>query len=224
MKRSMTVWVLPALLLLGAGVAGQEEAARPPAWALSFTHGPLEVHSVTYKDGSARSYYYLTFRVENKSETAADLALHFKATVGTHPKKRRVLIATPEPDAEESVRRLARAPDLKNVQQINKMGKLEPGKSVRGIAVFGTFKGNGCVYSEIVPDCRNPRCKALSQFVSPSTLPSTLMVGADTIPPLMSVTEIFSEPIIARMYSFELKHTNGNEGFWRFAKSTYAIP
>lgn len=138
MKRSMTVWVLPALLLLGVGVAG-EEPARPPAWALSFTHGPLEVHSVTYKDGSARSYYYLTFKVENKSETAADLALHFKATVGSNPKKRRVHIAAPEPDAEESVRRLARAPDLKNVQQINKMGKLEPGQSLRGIAVFGTF-------------------------------------------------------------------------------------
>jgi hypothetical protein len=135
----MTFLVLPALLLLGAGVAGQDEAARDPAWTLTFTHGPLEVHSVTYKDGSARSFYYLTFKVENKSPTAANLALHFKATVGTHPKKRRVLIAAPEPDAEESVRRLARAPDLKNVQQINQMGKLEPGKSLRGIAVFGTF-------------------------------------------------------------------------------------
>jgi hypothetical protein len=100
MKRSMTVLVLPALLLLGAGVAGQDEAAREPAWTLAFTHGPLEVHSVTYKDGSARSFYYLTFKVENKSKTPADLALHLKATVGTHPKKRRVLTATPEPDAE----------------------------------------------------------------------------------------------------------------------------
>ncbi|MHC4160509.1 MAG: hypothetical protein ACYSUM_00055 [Planctomycetota bacterium] len=139
MKRSMTVLVLPALLLLGAGVAGQDDAARAPAWALTFTHVPLEVHSVTYKDGSARSYYYLTFKVENKSQTDADLALHFTAVVGSHPKKRREFIATPEPDAEESVRRLARAPDLKNVQQINQMGKLAPGKSVRGIAVFGTF-------------------------------------------------------------------------------------
>jgi hypothetical protein len=139
MKRRMTVLVLPALLLLGAGVAGQDDLDRKPAWALTLTHGPLEVHSVTYKDGSARSYYYMTFKLENKSPTEADLALHFRAAVGSHPKKRRVLIATPEPDAEESVRRLARAPDLKNVQQINQMGKLAPGKSVRGIAVFGTF-------------------------------------------------------------------------------------
>ena len=139
MMRNMTVLVLPALLLLGAGVAGQDDAARGPAWRLTFTHGPLEVHSVTYKDGNARSYYYLTFKLENKSPTEADLALHLKAQVGTHPKKRRDFIATPEPDAEESVRRLARAPDLKNVQQINQMGKLAPGSSVRGIAVFGTF-------------------------------------------------------------------------------------
>jgi hypothetical protein len=139
MKWSKTVLALPALLLLGAGVAGQEEAARPPAWILAFTHGPLEVHSVTYKDGSARSYNYLTFKLENRGKTEASLALHFKATVGSNPKKRRVLIATPEPDAEESVRRLSRAPDLKNVQQINQMGKLAPGQSVRGIAVFGTF-------------------------------------------------------------------------------------
>ena len=138
MMRSMTVFALPVLLLLGAGVAGQD-AAREPAWSLTFTHGPLEVHSVTYKDGSARSFYYMTFKLENKSQAKADLALYFKAAVGSHPKKRREFIATPEPDAEESVRRLARAPDLKNVQQINQMGKLEPGKSVRGIAVFGTF-------------------------------------------------------------------------------------
>lgn len=138
MMRSMTVFALPVLLLLGAGVAGQD-AAREPAWGLTFTHGPLEVHSVTYRDGSARSFYYLTFKLENKSQTKAELALYFKASVGSHPKKRREFIATPEPDAEESVRRLARAPDLKNVQQINQMGKLEPGESVRGIAVFGTF-------------------------------------------------------------------------------------
>lgn len=138
MTRSMTVLALPALFLLGAGVAGQD-AARAPAWSLTFTHGPLEVHSVTYKDGSARSFYYMTFKLENKSQTEADLALYMKAAVGSHPKKRREFIAEPEPDAEESVRRLARAPDLKNVQQINEMGKLAPGSSVRGIAVFGTF-------------------------------------------------------------------------------------
>jgi hypothetical protein len=48
-------------------------------------------------------------------------------------------VAVPEPDAEEFVRRLSRTPDLKNVQDINRMGKLEPGAKARGIAVFGTF-------------------------------------------------------------------------------------
>ncbi|MHC4549100.1 MAG: hypothetical protein ACYTEZ_10005 [Planctomycetota bacterium] len=135
--RTTAVWALPLLLaLLGGGAAAQ---AREAPWALTFTHGALEVHSLTYKDGTARSFYYMTFKLENKSKMEAKLALHIKALVGSHPKKQRSHVASPEPDAEESIRRLARANDLKNVQQINQMGTMAPGESARGIAVLGTF-------------------------------------------------------------------------------------
>ena len=142
MKRSMTVLALPALFLLGAGVAGQE-AAREAAWSLKFTHGPLEVHSVTYKDGSARSFYYLTFKLENKSQTEADLALYMKAAVGSHPKKRREFIAKPEPDAEESVRRLARAPDLKNVSRSTRWASWRRGARCAVSPSLARSVGNG---------------------------------------------------------------------------------
>jgi len=43
------------------------------------------------------------------------------------------------PAVEETIRRIARADDLKNVQQIREAKTLEPGQSLRGIAVLGTF-------------------------------------------------------------------------------------
>jgi len=125
-----------ALLLLLGPAVGDEPSAP---WALAFTHGPLETYSVTYKDGSAKTYYYMTFGIKNTSQVAAPLHLVIKATVGSDAKKRKVMAALPAPDAEESIRRLSRAADLKNVQEINKIGTLQPGESLRGIAVFGTF-------------------------------------------------------------------------------------
>ncbi len=127
---------LLALLLLLVP-AGAEDPKAP--WAIHFTHGPLETYSVTYKDGSAKTFYYMTFTLKNGSQEAAPLRLSIKATVGSDAKKRKVMPALPAPDAEESLRRLSRAADLKNVQEINKLGTLQPGESVRGIAVFGTF-------------------------------------------------------------------------------------
>ncbi|MFI5403062.1 MAG: hypothetical protein ACHQ1G_09010 [Planctomycetota bacterium] len=136
MNRNLLAGALGALLLLLGPAAGQDP---PPPWALDFSHGPLETYSVTYKDGTARTFYYMTFEVKNTSPTPAPLNLFIKAAVGADVKKRKVLPALPAADAEESIRRLSRAADLKNVQEINKLGELKPGDSVRGIAVFGTF-------------------------------------------------------------------------------------
>lgn len=135
MKR-IAVWMVPALAALLGGASAQDAAAP---WQLTLSAKPLDVATVTYKDGSARSFYYFTFTVTNKSQTEAALALHVRAIVGTHPLKKKTHVAVPEPDAEEFVRRMGRAPKLKNIQAINKMGKLQPGESVQGIAVFGTF-------------------------------------------------------------------------------------
>lgn len=135
MGRNVFAGALGALLLLLAPALGAPNAP----WAIDFTHGPLETYSVTYKDGSAKTYYYMTFAVKNGSQAVAPLHLVIKATVGSDAKKRKVMPALPAPDAEESIRRLSRAADLKNVQEINKVGTLQPGDSLRGIAVFGTF-------------------------------------------------------------------------------------
>jgi hypothetical protein len=136
MDRKPLAGALGALLLLLLP-AGAEDPKAP--WAIRLTHGPLETYSVTYKDGSAKTYYYMTFALKNNSQEAAPLHLSIKATVGSDAKKRTVMPSLPAHDLEESIRRLSRASDLKNVQEINKLGKLQPGESVRGIAVFGTF-------------------------------------------------------------------------------------
>lgn len=136
MKRSLAVGALGALLLLvGASASAQEE----PPWTLKFTHGDLDTYSLTYKDGSAKTFYYFTFTLANRSTVDAPVHVVIKAVVGSDPRKQKVMIALPAPDAEEALRRLSRTPDLKNVQEINALGTLKPGQSVKGIAVFGTF-------------------------------------------------------------------------------------
>jgi hypothetical protein len=135
MKRK-ALWLAP-LLVAGASASAQDASAP---WVLHFAHGPLECYTLSYRDGSARAFYYFTFTLTNKGTVDASLAaFHVKAHVGTSPKKRKVHVAVPEADAEEAVRRLGRADDLKNVQQINRMETLKVGESVRGIAVLGTF-------------------------------------------------------------------------------------
>jgi hypothetical protein len=136
MNRGALTGALGALLVLLCPAAGEDPKAP---WSLDFTHGPLETYSVTYKDGSAKTHYYMTFTIKNASQEDAPLHLVIKASIGSDPKKRQTLTALPAPDAEEAIRRLSRAADLKNVQEINKTGKLAVGDSLRGIAVFGTF-------------------------------------------------------------------------------------
>lgn len=125
-----------ALLLLFSAASGEDP--QPP-WALDFAHGPLDTYSLTYKDGSAKTFYYMTFTLKNGSPVEAPLHLSIKANVGADVKKRQLLPALPAAAAEEALRRIARANDLKNVQEINALKTLGPGESVRGIAVFGTF-------------------------------------------------------------------------------------
>jgi len=131
-----------ALLLAAAlnGAAAEEGEVLPP-WALSFRHGPLDVITIPYRDGSSRTYYYMTFDVENASKADAALALHLKVVTTVGGRNARTHFALPAADVEESVRRIARAPDLKNVQEINKhaSGVLKPGEKLRGVAVFGIF-------------------------------------------------------------------------------------
>lgn len=140
MKSTLAVPAAALAALLLGSAAAQEEA--PPApWSLQFSHGPLQLITVHYRDGSYASAYYMVFTVRNPGPTDAPLSLQFKAIVGSNPRKQQTLLALPHPEAEEQVRRIARADDLKNVQDLNAGGKgvLRAGESARGIAVFGAF-------------------------------------------------------------------------------------
>ena len=130
--------VLVLLAAVGAGVTAQDEEVTAP-WHLKFTHGPLDVITVPYADGSARSFNYFTFTLEAAGTEDASLRLHIKADVASGPRKQKVHYAIPYADAEEYVRRMSRAKDLKNLQQINRMGKLKKGEKIKGIAVLGSF-------------------------------------------------------------------------------------
>jgi hypothetical protein len=137
MTRNLALGALLAFALLHGGPAAGEEPAPP--WNLDFKHTPLDTYSLAYKDGSAKTFYYLTFTVKNSSQQPAPLHLAIRAYVGSDAKERTTLPALPAPDAEEAIRRISRSPGLKNVQELNKLGMLQPGESANGIAVFGTF-------------------------------------------------------------------------------------
>ena len=131
------------MTLLGSGATAQDSKKT---WELEFQRlGPMKVITVPYKDGKARSVNYFTFTIKNTSDVEASLALHIKARVGKNPRKAKTLIALPDADAEEFVRRMSRNDKLINVQQINRHnasggpGKLAPGETLHGIAVFGEF-------------------------------------------------------------------------------------
>jgi hypothetical protein len=135
-----------ALGILGAVLASPADAQDRALWSLKFSHDPIDTITVHYKDGSARSFYYFTFTLENASEQDAELSLHVKAVVGSNPRKQRVHVAVPHPDAEETVKRISRTPGLLNINEINrhnapkdKPGVLKRGESLQGIAVLGTF-------------------------------------------------------------------------------------
>lgn len=119
--------------------ASAQEAKSFEPWALKFENKNLDVLVVSYRDGSAKTFYYLPFTIKNNGKVPAKLGLHMVAHVGTNPKKKKSHIALPHPDAELFYKRMARSKDIKNVQEINAMKELAPGASVRGVAVFGQF-------------------------------------------------------------------------------------
>ncbi|MHC4953516.1 MAG: hypothetical protein ACYTGZ_06470 [Planctomycetota bacterium] len=127
------------LVLAFAQPATAQEKKKFEPWKLTFQSEKLDVLVVSYRDGSARTFYYLPFTVSNKGKVPAQLGLHLVAHVGSDPRKRKSHIALPFPDAELFYKRMARSKDIKNVQDINAMKTLAPGQSVKGIAVFGTF-------------------------------------------------------------------------------------
>ena len=64
MKKSLGVAVALLLILaLGGGVEAQDAAAP---WSIRFSHKPLDVITVPYKDGSATTFYYMLFTLKNQ--------------------------------------------------------------------------------------------------------------------------------------------------------------
>ena len=136
----ITLAACAALLTLAFALPTHAQDDAKGTWALDFKPGKLDVLVVSYKDGSARTFYYLPFTLSNKSKVKAVLGLHIVANVeGGSRLNNKTHIGLPHPDAEVFYKRMARSADIKNVQEINGMKELAPGQSVRGIAVFGAY-------------------------------------------------------------------------------------
>ena len=63
MKKSLGVAAALLLILALGGGVNAEDTVAP--WSISFSHKPLDVITVPYKDGSATTYYYMLFTLKN---------------------------------------------------------------------------------------------------------------------------------------------------------------
>jgi transposase len=84
-----------------------------------------------------------------------------------------------------------------------KRGRGASGKTI----VFGIFKRNGSVYTEIVSDCKKATLQPLFAVAWPLKLSSTVMAGGGMTALLMLDTVNTSESIMVRMSSSEARHT-----------------
>jgi transposase-like protein len=100
-----------------------------------------------------------------------------------------------------------------------KRGRGASGKTI----VFGIFKRNGCVYTQIVPDCRRKTLrKAISGRISlESIIHSDGWSGYDGLVD-MGYQKHLRVNHDANEFAFRKNHVNGIESFWSYAKRRLA--
>ncbi len=96
-----------------------------------------------------------------------------------------------------------------------KRGRGASGKTI----VFGIFKRNGCVYTEIVPDCK----KATLQSIIRGRVAAEAVIHSDGWRGYDGLVDVgYSKHLRVHHGSNEFvrgnSHVNGIEGFWSFAK------
>lgn len=96
-----------------------------------------------------------------------------------------------------------------------KRGRGTSGKTI----VFGIFKRNGCVYTEIVPDCK----KATLQAIIRGRVAAEAIINSDGWRGYDGLVDVgYSKHFRVNHGSNEFvrraTHVNGIEGFWSFAK------
>ena len=96
-----------------------------------------------------------------------------------------------------------------------KRGRGASGKTI----VFGIFKRNGCVYTEIVPDCKKATLQAIirGRVAAASVIHSDGWRGYDGLVDV-GYSKHFRVSHGSNEFVRGTAHVNGIEGFWSFAK------
>ena len=96
-----------------------------------------------------------------------------------------------------------------------KRGRSASGKTI----VFGIFKRNGCVYTEVVPDCKKATLQAIirGRVTPEAVIHSDGWRGYDGLVDV-GYAKHFRVNHAADEFARGASHVNGIESFWSFAK------
>jgi hypothetical protein len=133
MSRSVLAASLLAVLVLVA-LAAPRAAAEPATgarWVLTLEHGPLKIVAVPQPGGGTKTYHYITLKVTNATGLPRNWYPLVKALTDTGKET----IAAGYGDALQAVRDQEHDRDLVLVETT--AGKVEPGKTLDTVAVFG---------------------------------------------------------------------------------------
>ena len=123
---------LCAALLLGAlSPASAADKETRQRWMLGMQHGPLRTAVVRDVNGGSTTYHYLTIKVTNGTKFARQWHPLVKALTDT----KKVYVAGGWDDALAAVRKQEKDKSLIAIGST--AGKIKPGSSVNGVAIFG---------------------------------------------------------------------------------------
>lgn len=128
----LALCALCALLLIGAAVtASAEDVETRKRWTLDMSHGPLRTVVVTGGSGKSKTYHYMTIKVKNGSAFARQWHPHVEAITDT----KKTYAAGGYGEALDEIRKREKNKSLVSIGAT--AGKLQPGASVDGVAIFG---------------------------------------------------------------------------------------
>ena len=131
MRTLFTLSALCALLILTAWSPVQAEVETKKRWMLDMSHGPLSTVQVKDAMGRTTTYHYMTIKVKNGTEFARQWHPRVEAITDT----KKTYMSGGYNDALGAIRKATKDKTL--VALGSTAGKLKPGQTVNGVAIFG---------------------------------------------------------------------------------------
>ena len=131
MRTLVSLSALCALLILSSAMPAKAEVETRKRWMLDMSHGPLRTVSVNDAMGGTATYHYMTIKVKNGTEFARQWHPRVEAITDTN----KTYLSGGYNSALSGIRKAEKDKTL--VALGSTAGKLKPGQTVNGVAIFG---------------------------------------------------------------------------------------